>query len=73
MFSYIKLIRADENIFKEIQLIEETSFRFAEEEDPIDFVEDLCEAMYFYPPQDYLTGSDLFFEYSPEVLLMNLH
>lgn len=67
MFSYIKLIRADERLFKEMQAIEDMSFLFADEEPPIDFVETLCENMQFYPPEDYLTGSDLFFEYSPQV------
>lgn len=42
--------------------------RFADEEDPIEYVEDLCESMHFYPSQDYITGSELYFEYDPEVI-----
>lgn len=26
----------------------------------------MCENMHFFPPKDYITGSDLFFEYNPE-------
>lgn len=69
VFSYIKLIVPDERIFNEIKAIEDISFRFADEEPPIDYVETLCEAMHFYPPEDYLTGSDLFFEYSAQVII----
>jgi nardilysin len=30
------------------------------------YVEALCENMHFYPPVDYITGSELYFEYDPE-------
>lgn len=69
MFSYMKIICADKRVFNEMKLIEDTSFRFADEEDAGDFVEELCENMYFYPPEDYLTGSELFFEFNSEVIL----
>lgn len=64
----MQLIGPNERIFKEIQQIEETSFRFAEEQTASDVVENLCEAMQFFPPKHYLIGSDLFLEYDPEVI-----
>lgn len=70
VFSYINLLKQlgpQERIFREIQAIEETSFRFANEESAVDVVEDLAEAMQFYPPEDYLTGSELYFDYEPQV------
>lgn len=31
-------------------------------------MEDLCECMHFYPPRDYITGSELYFEYDPDAI-----
>lgn len=31
-------------------------------------MEDLCESMHFYPPRDYITGNELYFEYDPEAI-----
>lgn len=93
VFGYIDLLRRtgpQERIFREIQKIEDTSFRlfckmkikqkirntffrFADEESAVDLVEDLAEAMQFYPPEDYLTGSDLYFEYDPRAIEMVLN
>ncbi|KAF2885664.1 hypothetical protein ILUMI_20515 [Ignelater luminosus] len=73
VFSYLKLLKLlgpSERIFKEIQSIEEQSFRFEEDESASDKVEELVENMHFYPPEDYLTGSELFFEYNPEAINM---
>lgn len=50
-----------------LQSIEEMNFRFAEECQPCDNVETLAENMQFYPPEHYLTGADLFYEYKPDV------
>lgn len=52
----------------EMSLILGGLFRFANEEDPADYVEDLCESMHFYPPRDYITGNELYFEYDPEAI-----
>ncbi|XP_071572686.1 nardilysin [Temnothorax nylanderi] len=71
IFSYINLMKREgpqERIYDEIYKIEENNFRFADEEDPADFVEDLCESMHFYPPRDYITGNELYFEYNPEAI-----
>lgn len=31
-------------------------------------MEDLCENMHYYPPCDYITGSELYFEYNAEAI-----
>lgn len=70
VFGYINLLKEigpQERIFREIQKIEDTSFRFSDEESAVDLVEELAEAMQYYPPEDYLTGSELYFEYDPKV------
>lgn len=56
-----------ERFFHELKAIEETKFRFAEEVPAGEYVEDLAENMQLYPPEHYITGSELFFEYDPEV------
>ncbi|EFN65226.1 Nardilysin [Camponotus floridanus] len=71
VFSYISLLRTEgpqERIYDESCKIRENNFRFADEEDPIEYVEDLCGSMHYYPSQDYLTGSELYFEYDPEAI-----
>lgn len=50
-----------------MKIVQDTSFRFQDEEDAVDFVEGLSESMQIYPPEDYLTGDDLYFEYNPDV------
>lgn len=35
--------------------------------DPIEYVEDICENMQLFPKDDFLTGDQLMFEFSPEV------
>jgi nardilysin len=70
VFGYIKMLQKvgpSERFFHELQSIEETKFRFAEEVSAVEYVEDLVESMQHYPPEDYITGSELFFEYDPEV------
>ncbi|KAG7214075.1 hypothetical protein KM043_001439 [Ampulex compressa] len=68
IFSFINLMRKEgpqKRIYDEIHQIEETNFRFTDEVPPAEYVEELCENMHFYPPRDYITGSDLYFEYNP--------
>ncbi|CAL1679205.1 unnamed protein product [Lasius platythorax] len=75
IFSFINLLKMEgpqKTIYDEIYKIEETNFRFSDEEDPLDYVEDLCESMHFYPPCDYITGNELYFEYDPEAIQMCL-
>lgn len=63
----LREVGPQERLFKEIQTIEEISFKFTMEESPMDYVEEISEAMQIYKSEDYLTGSDLYFEYDPEV------
>ena len=60
--------KPSERIYKEIQKIEDLDFKFREETQPADNVERLCENMFFYPPELYLTGDDLMFEYDEKVI-----
>merc|ERR1719430_2559330 len=65
---YLDMVRAEEpneRTFKEIQRIEQLGFTFAEERQPSENVERLCESMPFYPPELYLKGEDLLFEFDP--------
>ncbi|CAK9817833.1 Nrdc [Anthophora plagiata] len=69
VFSFINMIRKEgpqKRIYDEIHQIRETDFRFTDEEPPVEYVEDLCEEMHYYPSSDYITGQELYFEYNPE-------
>jgi len=71
VFGYLKMMKnnpPNERIYNEIQKIEELDFRFGEEKQPSDNVETLCENMQFYPPERYLDGDDLMFEFEPKVI-----
>lgn len=71
VFGYIKMLQKvgpSERFFHELKTIEETKFRFAEEVSAVEYVEELAENMQLYPPEDYITGSELFFEYDPEAI-----
>lgn len=76
IFSYINMLKKmgpQKRIYDEIKLIEDISFRFTDEKSPDDYVEDLSESMHYYPPEDYITGSELYFEYDPEAITMVLN
>ncbi|XP_022187106.2 nardilysin [Nilaparvata lugens] len=69
IFCYLnmmKLTGPQERIFTELQSIAENRFRFQEEISSADYVENLCEQMQFYKPEEYINADDLFFEYKPE-------
>lgn len=71
VFNYLDMVKAEppsETIFKEIQKIEDLSFTFGQERQASENVEDLCENMGFYPPQHYLDGDDLMFDFEPAVI-----
>nr|CAD7600577.1 unnamed protein product [Timema genevievae] len=71
LFGYLKLLQTsgpNERYFKEIQTIADLSFRYEEESSAWDYTEVLSENMHFYPPEDYITGSDLFYEYNPQAI-----
>ncbi|XP_044727404.1 nardilysin-like [Chrysoperla carnea] len=69
VFSYIKMLKhfgPQERIFKEIQSIKSTAFRFQDERGAYNTVVALAENMQFYPPEHYLVGNYLYLEYDPE-------
>jgi len=71
VFSYLDMMKEkgpNERIFKEIQKIEDLDFAFREEKQPSENVENLCENMQFYPPERYLDGDDLMFDYNPSII-----
>nr|CAH7725466.1 unnamed protein product [Callosobruchus chinensis] len=77
VFSYLHMLKQigpQERVFKEMKLIADTAFRFAREDPAVDTVEELCENMQIYPPEDYIAGSELYYEYDPEAmkLIMDL-
>ncbi|CAL4145200.1 unnamed protein product, partial [Meganyctiphanes norvegica] len=71
IFQYLKMIREakpNERIYREIQQVEKIDFDYAEESKAVENVESLVENMQIYPPEDYLTGSDLLFEYNEQII-----
>ncbi|KAK2169696.1 hypothetical protein NP493_1179g00008 [Ridgeia piscesae] len=67
IFEYLALLRQQgpvKRIYEEIQTIELNEFRWQEQIDAVDYVENLCDCMQYYSVEDYLTGDDLFFEYN---------
>lgn len=66
VFSYLRLLKQvgpNEQLFREIASIEENTFRFANERDAIDNVEDLVINLKHYPSKHLLTGDSLYFDY----------
>lgn len=71
VFSYLKMLRKhgpEERIYREIQKIESLSFDYGEEMQPMEMVETACTDMLHYPPELYLTGNHLMFDYNPDLL-----
>ncbi|CAH0554760.1 unnamed protein product [Brassicogethes aeneus] len=69
VFSYINLLKKIgplERVFSEMQIIADTAFKFSSEVSASDLVESLCESMQTYPPEHYISGSDLYMEYDAE-------
>ena len=59
VFQYLYMMRKNgplKRIYDEIQQIEEINFSYKEEEDPMEYVEDLCENMQQFSPEEVLTG-----------------
>lgn len=70
-FSYLSLMREkgiSEDIYKQIQIIAENEFNFAENMTAIDHVRELSHNMLIYDEDDYLCGPSLYVEYSPETI-----
>ena len=64
----LKDVGPSERIFNEIKKIEDLDFAYQEEKFANDNVETLCENMVFYPPEHYLDGDSLLFEYDEKLL-----
>ncbi|EFA00999.2 Insulin-degrading enzyme-like Protein [Tribolium castaneum] len=76
VFSYINMLKKlgpQERLYNEMKIIGDISFKFATEETAVELVESLSEDMHLYPPEDYITGSELFFEYDPDAIKMVLN
>ena len=59
IFSYLKMLNEEgpnQRIFQEIKEIEDLNFKFKEESQPMDNVENLCENMQKYPSELIITG-----------------
>ena len=74
---YIGMLRKkgpQEWLWKELKGIAENDFRFEEEMSAHSYVSELCVAMQNLPPEHYLCGYDLYFDYNPKRLqsLMDL-
>ncbi|XP_014681829.1 PREDICTED: nardilysin-like [Priapulus caudatus] len=71
IFEYLEMLRREgpkEWIYNEIKTIEDNSFRFKEEVDPIEYVQQLASNMQFFPAEHVLTGDQLFYDYEPRVI-----
>ncbi|XP_063217642.1 nardilysin-like [Bacillus rossius redtenbacheri] len=71
VFGYLQLMKQsgpNERFFEEIRLIAEIGFLNEDEASAWDFTEELCENMHFYPPEEYIAGPYLFYEYDPQAI-----
>ncbi|KAJ4939412.1 hypothetical protein JOQ06_028861 [Pogonophryne albipinna] len=71
VFQYLKMLQTlgpQQRIYEEIQKIEANEFHYQEQNDPIEYVEDICENLQVFPKEDFLTGDQLMFEYDPTVI-----
>lgn len=69
VFMYVTMFQNEgpqKRLFEEMQMMAEISFKFFEEVPSAENVELLSENMRLYPSTDYITGSELFFEYEPK-------
>ncbi|XP_052564795.1 nardilysin isoform X2 [Culex pipiens pallens] len=67
IYSYMRLLKQTgpvEWLFKELQDIEATSFRYRKEKEASDNVEELVVNMRYYPSKDIITGSELYYNYN---------
>ncbi|XP_035920019.1 nardilysin-like isoform X2 [Anopheles stephensi] len=68
VYAFVRLLKREgpvERIFKELQDLEATSFRYRKEKEASDNVEELVINMRYYPPEHIITGSELYFKYDP--------
>lgn len=72
VFGYINMLKKEcpsERIFKEIRDIEDINFKFKDDAQPYDNVEQLSEYMQYLAPEHYMTGQDLYFDYDPDAIM----
>lgn len=75
-FGFLNLVRKNgvsEHIFKQIQILAQSNFDFAESKKAIDHVTELSENMLLYDEEDYLSGPSLYSEYSEETIKIFLN
>ncbi|EEF30307.1 insulin-degrading enzyme-like 1, peroxisomal [Ricinus communis] len=76
LFKYIHLLQqsgVSEWIFNELAAVCETSFHYQDKIPPIDYVVTIACNMNIYPPKDWLVGSSLPSNFSPDIIQMVLH
>lgn len=76
IFSFLLLLKqtpmnVHEKLFDEYKQIKDTSFKYQEEKTAVDNVEECVVNMQYYNPEDILTGSEIYFEFS-ETLVKDL-
>uniref|UniRef100_A0A182PNV0 Nardilysin n=1 Tax=Anopheles epiroticus TaxID=199890 RepID=A0A182PNV0_9DIPT len=72
VYSFVRLLKREgpvEWIYKELQELEATSFRYRKEKEASDNVEELVVNMRYYPSEHIITGSELYFNYDPNEIL----
>jgi len=71
VFSFLKMLRAEkpsQRIFEELKRIKALDFEHSPEPQPVDNVENLCGGMQLYPPEMYLTGGELLFDFDADLI-----
>lgn len=70
-FSYLKFVKRNgpyASIYRDIQSVKANGFRFAEEKERIENVEQLAMSMHQYSPEHILNGDHLYFEYNADII-----
>ncbi|XP_059179179.1 nardilysin-like [Physella acuta] len=70
IFQYINILKVTlpAHVFEEQKHIQETKYIFKEQESIYNYVEELAENMHMFPPEHYLCGRNLFFEYNEQLI-----
>lgn len=67
--AYIRFLHGagpQEHLFRELQTIEETSFRFSSDSSPLENVEEYAVNLKYYPSELLMTADSLYLEYEPQ-------
>lgn len=84
VYMYIGMIRfychSDDGlptwIYEELKAIQDLSYRFADEETPIDLVESIADSLipyHAFPPERLLDGESLLFEFNGDAIKVSCH